>query len=40
MVNEDFAQALRELQAIIVSQRLRTTRRQDELGNLLQDLLN
>jgi len=40
VVNEDFAQALRELQAIIVSQRLRTTRRQDELGNLLQDLLN
>lgn len=40
VVNEDFAQALQELQAIIVSQRMRTPRRQDELGNLLQDLLN
>jgi len=40
VVNEDFAQALQELQAIIVSQRLLTPRRQDELGNLLQDLLN
>lgn len=40
VVNEDFAQALQELQAIILSQRLRTPRRQDELGSLLQDLLN
>jgi guanylate kinase len=40
VVNEDFAQALQELQAIVLSQRLLTPRRQDELGGLLQDLLN
>jgi guanylate kinase len=40
VVNDDFAKALNELQSIILSQRLLTARRQDELDELLQDLLS
>ena len=39
VVNDDFEQALSELQAIIVSQRLRTSRQQQALKPLLADLL-
>ena len=39
VVNDDFDQALSELQAIIVSQRLRTSRQQQALKPLLADLL-
>ena len=40
VVNLDFDKALAELQAIISSQRLRTSRQQVELAQLLQDLLS
>lgn len=40
IVNRDFDQALEEMQSIVISQRLLTSRRQDELQDLLQDLLN
>ncbi len=40
VVNQDFDKALAELQAIINCQRLRTSRQQERLGQLLQDLLN
>lgn len=40
IVNNDFDEALQELQSIVASQRLRTARRQAELQDLLQDLLN
>jgi len=40
VVNQDFDTALDQLQAIIDSQRLRTSRQQVELAQLLQDLLN
>ena len=40
VVNNDFDQALAELQAIVVCQRLRTERQQLALGQLLQDLLS
>jgi len=40
VINNDFEQALLELQAIISSQRLRTSRQQQALGPLLQELLN
>ena len=40
VVNEDFELALDELHAIIVSQRLRTSRQQGALGTMLQNLLN
>ncbi len=40
VVNQDFDQALAELQAIIGCQRLRTSRQQVELAHLLEDLLN
>jgi guanylate kinase len=39
VVNDDFEQALDELQAIILSQRLRTRRQQQALEPLLRDLL-
>lgn len=39
VVNDDFQQALDELQAIVVSQRLRTQRQQQALKPLLRDLL-
>ncbi len=39
VVNQDFDTALAELQAIVASQRLRTSRQQVELAELLQDLL-
>jgi guanylate kinase len=39
VVNQDFDQALAELQAIVACQRLRTSRQQVELAELLQDLL-
>ena len=40
VVNKDFDRALDELQAIVTSQRLRTLRQQDALGDMLQELLN
>tara|TARA_R110001599_G_scaffold353459_1_gene592640 strand:- start:354468 stop:355085 length:618 start_codon:yes stop_codon:yes gene_type:complete len=40
VVNQDFDTALDQLQAIIDSQRLRTSRQQVELAQLLQDLLS
>jgi hypothetical protein len=40
VVNQDFDTALGELQAIISCQRLRTSRQQVELAELLQDLLS
>lgn len=40
VVNRDFDQALDELQSVIISQRLLTSKRQEELSRLLQDLLN
>jgi guanylate kinase len=40
IVNKDFDEALAEMHAIVISQRLLTSRRQDELQELLQDLLN
>jgi guanylate kinase len=40
VVNEDFDQALDEMHAIVISQRLLTSRRQGELSDLLKDLLN
>ena len=40
VVNQDFDRALEQLHAIIGSQRLRTTRQQVELAQLLQDLLS
>ena len=39
VVNQDFDKALGELQAIITCQRLRTSRQQQNLDQLLQDLL-
>ena len=39
VVNQDFDKALGELQAIITCQRLRTSRQQENLDQLLQDLL-
>ena len=39
IVNDDFDQALAELQAIVSSQRLTTPRQQQALGELLDDLL-
>ena len=39
VVNQDFDKALGELQAIITCQRLRTSRQQENLDHLLQDLL-
>jgi guanylate kinase len=40
VVNQDFDQALDELQSIVISQRLRTSRQQEDLGDMLQGLLN
>jgi guanylate kinase len=40
IVNEDFERALNELQSVIVSQRLRTSRQQNNLNEMLQGLLN
>jgi guanylate kinase len=40
VVNSEFDQALAELQSIVTCQRLRISRQQAELGNLLHDLLN
>ncbi len=40
VINNDFEQALAELEAIVISQRLRTRRQQDVLTDLLQNLLN
>ncbi|HEY6132081.1 MAG TPA: guanylate kinase [Halioglobus sp.] len=40
VVNKDFDQALAELQSIIISHRLLTSRQQDVLNDMLQDLLN
>ena len=40
VVNQDFDTAVNQLQAIIDSQRLRTSRQQVELAQLLQDLLS
>ncbi len=40
LVNKDFEQALDELQSIVTCQRLLTTRQQDILSDLLQELLN
>jgi len=40
VVNNDFEQALAELEAIVVCQRLRTTRQQDVLTDLLRNLLD
>lgn len=39
VVNQDFDQALAELQAIVTSERLRISRQRDELNELLQNLL-
>jgi guanylate kinase len=39
VVNQDFDRALAQLQSIICCQRLRTSRQQVELAQLLQDLL-
>ncbi len=40
VVNNDFEQALAELEAIVVSQRLQTTRQQEVLADLLRNLLD
>jgi len=40
VVNEDFDQALQDLRAIVLSQRLRTPRQQDTLVGMLSDLLS
>ncbi|MCB1687359.1 MAG: guanylate kinase [Halioglobus sp.] len=40
VVNRDFDRALEELRSIVTSQRLRTPRQQEVLGDMLQDLLN
>jgi guanylate kinase len=40
VVNQDFDQALDDLQSIVISQRLRTSRQQEDLGDMLQGLLN
>jgi guanylate kinase len=40
VVNKDFDQALDELQSIVTSQRLLTSRQQEILADMLQDLLN
>ena len=40
VVNKDFDQALDELQFIVLSQRLRTSRQQTILSGMLQNLLN
>jgi guanylate kinase len=40
VVNNDFEQALAELQAIIISQRLQTSHQQQRLADLLADLLS
>lgn len=40
VVNKDFDQALDDLQAIVLSQRLTATRQQQLLGSLIQDLLS
>ena len=40
VINQDFDTALEQLQAIIGSQRLRTSRQQVELAQLLQGLLS
>ncbi len=39
VVNKDFDQALDELQSIVTSQRLLTSRQQEVLSGMLQDLL-
>ena len=39
VVNQDFDQALDELQCIVASQRLRTARQQEILPSMLQKLL-
>jgi guanylate kinase len=40
VVNDIFDQALQELQAIVTSQRLRTPRQQQALGEMLGDMLS
>ena len=40
VVNKDFEQALDELQSIVISQRLRTSRQQEALSDVLHSLLN
>ena len=40
VINDDFGQALADLQAIVNSQRLLTARRQDALSSMLQALLS
>ena len=40
VVNEDFDQALEELRAIMICQRLRTSRQQESLSEMLQSLLS
>lgn len=40
IVNQEFGRALDELQSVIVSQRLRTSRQQNNLHEMLQGLLN
>ena len=40
VINNEFDQALNELQSIMICQRLRTPRQQQSLGPLLQDLLS
>ncbi len=40
VVNKDFDRALDELQSIVISQRLLTSRQQEVLAGMLQDLLN
>jgi guanylate kinase len=40
VVNEEFDRALKELEAIITSQRLRTCRQREALPALLQDLIS
>ena len=40
VVNKDFEQALEELRAIIICQRLRTLRQQESLGDMLQNLIS
>lgn len=40
VVNKDFEQALEELRAIVICQRLRTLRQQESLGDMLQNLIS
>ena len=40
VVNDDFEQALAQLQAIVTSQRLATDRQRQRLTDLLEDLLS